>query len=303
MKILISAYTLDLSGVPTYTQTLYNELTYYRGHDVFVYSPKGGYLENCMVTYKDTSEIPTPDIIIAQHRDCAIALRSKFPNIPMIFSAHGFFDSEQRPPVEIQKFIAINENGVDDLVRHGVERNKIDIVRDFVDMNRFTSRSKIHDTVMDVLYVSNYKKGKTYQVILNSCKELGINMHAVGAPYGRAKKIEDDINSVDLVISSGRVILESMSCERAVISFEKERGYGYIAPENYWESRRGNFGWPTGPYYFEVDTLIEEIRKYTPISGKINREFVSLYHNSVLVTDQILGIIDMVLHDKCFDAK
>ena len=64
MKIVTSASTLDLSGVPTFTLAMYNELVR-RGHEVTVYSQQGGKLEEQMNTVKKIDEVPMADAIIA----------------------------------------------------------------------------------------------------------------------------------------------------------------------------------------------------------------------------------------------
>lgn len=101
MKILTSAYGLDLSGTPTFTLTMYNELVR-RGHDVVVYSPLGGPLEKQMNTIKTLDDAEAPDVVLAQHIPCAVDLKAKFPSHPFFFYCHGFVQEiEQPPPVPV----------------------------------------------------------------------------------------------------------------------------------------------------------------------------------------------------------
>lgn len=297
MEILISSMALDYSGVPTYTYTLYNELTK-MGHDVQIYSPKLGGMAELMFCVDKIGNIDSPEIILAQHKLCAEELRYAFPNMPIVFNAHGSLpEGEQKPNAAIQRFIAINEVTANNLYLQGVEKDKLDIVRDFIDVDRFSSEHKINRTLKNVLYVSNYRKGKTWEVINGACKKLGLNFIAVGAVYGRAKKMQEAINWADLVISSGRVILEAMSCERAALSFDKERGYGYITPQMYWDSREFNFGWPTAINYYEVDSLIEQINKYSQIDGVINRELILEHYNSVDGAMKIVSVLKRTISE------
>lgn len=301
--ILLACSSLDLSGVPTYTYTLYKKLIQ-KGYDVMVYSgDAGGFYADKMNCVHTTDKIPTPDVIYAQYRDCAILLREVFPLVPMIFSAHGVLpDGEQPPRINIQRYITINEDGFDNMVRQYVPPEKIDIVRDFIDVDTFKPRTTIYDRLISVLYVSNYKPRITYQVISEACKRMGIKFKAVGAPYGRAKNIVADINSADLVVSSGRAILEGMACGRAVLSWENGYGDGYITPEVYWISRTRNFGGRYCFHNFTVDTMIKELEKYTPEHFGDNRDLILQYHNADLGTEQVLAIIRRVMEESNANA-
>ena len=105
MKILVSSYYLDLSGVPTYTQTLVNELRQ-RGHEVEVYTIEGGKLVKQLGAVRQTANLREPDVILAQAQACAYRLRYNFPKTPMIFMAHGVTPEQEQPPedIEVQRY-------------------------------------------------------------------------------------------------------------------------------------------------------------------------------------------------------
>jgi glycosyltransferase involved in cell wall biosynthesis len=294
MKMLISSYTLDLSGVPTYTLTLYEELKK-RGHKVEVYSPLGGSLSSKMNAQANLVGVTRPDVIIAQHNICTESMRIAFPNVPMVFFAHHpDYEGEQPPSFECAWYTAINENTVKNLVLKGVPANKITIIRDFIDTDRFCSTSPINNNLKDVLYVSNRKKWRTYENIKKACEMLGVNFKAVGAPYGRARSIENDFNKADLVIGWARCLMEAMACGRPVISYDKEFGDGYLDYETYLRSRTRNFG-PGCDYKYTVEGLVGEIKKYNPKDGEVNREIILQEHNVVRGVDQILFIVRRIV--------
>jgi hypothetical protein len=116
MKILISSYTLDLSGVPTFTLTLYNELQK-RRYEVEVYSPLGGSLSSKVDAKSDLASVVRPDVIIAQHNICAESMRAVFPDVPMIFyTHHPEYDGEQPPSFECEWYMSINEDTTKNLI-------------------------------------------------------------------------------------------------------------------------------------------------------------------------------------------
>lgn len=291
MKILISSYTLDLSGVPTYTRTLYKELKK-RGHKVQVFSPMLGSLAASMYTCTDLMCADKPDVIIGQHRDCVATIKDTFPLVPIIFSAHGVEPAGEQPPdKEMNWYTAINEETLGNLVSKGIYPNRTTIIRDFVDMGLFYPMVPVGVKLKKVLFISNRKKWKTHAIINKACEILGLDFKAVGSPYGRAHSVEKDINDADLVIGSGRAILEAMSCGRPVISFDKGVGDGYLKRDTYLDSRTHNFCGELCKYHFTVDDLINEISKYDCVDGEINREIILQEHNVINGVDQIISII------------
>ncbi|HLG91240.1 MAG TPA: hypothetical protein VI336_03740 [Candidatus Saccharimonadales bacterium] len=294
LKILLSTYTLDLSGVPTYTLTLYKELVK-RGHKVAVYSPGNGPLAELMDARPNFDKLETPDVILAQANKCAIRMKDRFPKVPMIFINHGVLPALEQPPrIPIDWYIAVNEQSVNLLIRQYVDPERIDIVRDFVDTERFKPLEPLQAKPR-VLFISNYKKWKTYYTIEAACKNLGLEFRAVGSPYGRSRDIVKDINQADLVISMGRGIIEAMACGRAAISYSELLGDGYLTPRVYMESRARNFGGYECRYAFNVEALAAEINKYSPNSGRVNRDLALKYHDSVKGTDEILGVVNKII--------
>jgi len=295
MKILVSSYYLDLSGTPTYTLTLYNELMR-RGHDVVVYSPKGGTLARQMNACSNLAGLVEPDVIIAQQNVCAESMRETFPKVPMIFLAHGVLpEMEQPPQCKVQTWTAINEDVLENLVAHGVNREKIDIVRDFVDTDRFKPMNPPNETARSVLFISNFKKSSTYPIVFDACNKIGAKLKCVGAPYGRSREVECEINRSDLVVSVARGILEGMSCGRPVISFNQMRGDGYLTQEVYMESRTRNFAGEKCKYTFDVDGLANEIMKYDISDGIVNRRLILEHHDYVKGVDRLLNIINRII--------
>jgi len=290
MNIITSSYTLDRSGVPTYTLTMYNELVS-RGHNVLVFSPLSGELAKKMNAVDSLKGIEAPDVILAQHRTCAIKLKNAFPNVPMILLTHGIEPEEEQPPrIAIDYYIPVNEQNAENLVSQYVDPNKITIIRDFVDTEEFKPVKPLADKPK-VLFISNYKKWRAWQDLTKACSILGLEFKAVGSPYGRSRNVAETINNADLVVTWGRGILEAMACGRPAISYNKRMGAGYITPEVYMENRTYNLGGIRSRYVFNVEELVGEIKKYNPEDGAVNRALIMKYHDSKKCVDQIEGII------------
>lgn len=295
MKILITLVSLDLTGVPSYTRTLYRELEK-RGHEVVVYCPQGvGPMTQFMNTCSSFDGVETPDVILGQGALPTTYAHGHFSNVPLIFINHGVLPDEEQPPrIHIDRYIAINEQSVGLLTRQHIDPEKIDIVRDFIDVDEFKPINELHEQP-SVLFLSNYKKWKTFDVITEACRRLNLELVAKGSPYGRSLDVPEDINKHDIVISWGRGILESMACGRAAISYNKLLGDGFMTPETYMDSRTRNFGGYECRHAFTVEGLMDEIKKYTVESGSINRKLALEYHDSVKGTDAILEVVNKIL--------
>ena len=283
MRILTSSYTLDRAGVPTYTYALVRGLQS-RGHDVTVYSPHGGYFEKLMPTVRTLDPAQQYDIIVAQHTNCAYDLRAAYPTTPFVFAAHGVLPEIEQTPVGIQidRWTAINRQVTNHLVDCGVPKDRIDLVRDFVDESVFMPQTPVRPDTPRVLFISNYKKWRNYRILSEACAALNLPFKAVGAPYGRSRDLVADINDADIVVSWGRGILEGMSCGRCVISFDKTHGDGYLDAATYFKSRETNFS-----HFFEGDTrydftteiMIQELQRYDPTHSITNRHLIEQHHS------------------------
>lgn len=293
MNILISTNILSYTGVPTYTLTLYNQLVA-KGHDVTVYCPVGGKLEPLMNTITSLDFAGWPDVIIAQHNNLAREMRKKWSDMPMIFISHGILPDLEQPPtdIKIDKYIAISEEVLLNLASYDITDTKI--VRNFIDTSRFYCKEPVRDKPERLLFISNFKRWKTYETIQKSCKIMGIEFCHLGFTSHPKFNVEDYINESDIVISIGRGVLEAMACGRPVIVFDRRRGDGYINRDTYRRSRMNNLSGRAYTLDCKSKVIMGEIKKYNPDDGVTNRSIVLEHHNHVKGVDIILDIIEEV---------
>ncbi len=304
MRILLSSYTLDLSGVPTYTHTLVPELVR-QGHVCLVYSPHGGRLEKALPTVRTLDGSWTPDVILAQHTPCAVELRRVYPRVPMVYVSHGVTPDIDQPPrqLSIQRWVAVNEQVSDYLRQRGVT-GPIDIIRDCINLQKFHSRRPLRERP-HVLFISNYKKWRNYKWLADACQALDLPFHAVGAPYRRSRHLVRDINAADLVVSWGRGVLEAMACGRAVVSFDKEWGDGYLTPDTYLVSRQRNFSHfldDDGARHFTRRGLRKELLQYSPLDGPVNRQIVETHHDVVPIATSLVRCLSTAVSETVYSV-
>jgi len=293
MDILISTNLLNYTGVPTYTLTLYNQLIK-RGHRVTVYCPTGGRLASYMNTIYSLDFAGWPDVILAQHNNLAREMRKKWPDIPMIFISHGILPDLEQPPIDIKidKYIVVSEEVLFNLASYNVTNVKI--VRNFIDTDRFYCKEPVRDKPERLLFISNFKRWKTFETIKKSCKIMDIEFRHLGFTSHPKYEVEDYINQSDIVISLGRGVLEAMACGRPAIVFDRRRGDGYINRDTYRRSRMNNLSGRAYSLDCKTKVIMGEIKKYNPDDGVMNRHIVLEHHNHVKAVDTILDIIEEV---------
>lgn len=250
-----------------------------------------------MNTVHGLGGLEPPDVIFAQHNRCAYALREAFPYVPMVYCAHGNWVEIEQPPrgIEVQAWVAVNERVRDNLVRQYVPEEDISIIRDFVDTDVFTPVEPLQEKRPRVLFVSNYKKWRTFDILEAACRRTGMTLTAIGAQYGRRRPVEEAMNAADIVVGWGRCVIEGLACGRAVISYNKLLGDGYLTRGRYFESRERNFGEYECRFRFTADELAGELLRYNPADGAENRDLALRYHDAIGGVNQVLRVVEGVL--------
>lgn len=290
MDILISTTLLNYTGVPTHILTLYNQLVK-RGHEVIVYCPTGGKLAPLMNTISSLDFAGWPDVILAQHNILAREMRKKWPEIPMIFTSHGILPDLEQPPkdIKIDQYIAVSEEVMLNLASYDITNVKV--IRNFIDTDRFYCKEPIREKPERLLFISNFKRWRTYETIQKACKIMGIGFRHLGFETHPQFNVEDYINESDIVVSLGRGVLEAMACGRPVIVYDRRRGDGYINEDTYRRSRMNNLSGRAYCLECKAKVIIGEIKKYNPDDGVTNRNIVLQHHNHVKAVDRIMEII------------
>lgn len=290
MRILITNHHLiGYGGTEVVTYELAKVLTDL-GHEVFVYSPFPGKMSKRIKmlgipVYDDLSALkhnaPVPEIIHAHHNITAIQARSVFPGAPMVYLSHGTIPAQEQPPsldINISRFLAVSEEVRDNLVRQGVSAQRVAILRNFSDPDRFAPTTALRDKPRNVLVLSNYFYGQSKEIIEEACRKTGVRLSVIGAQNKAVWKVERQINKADLVITLGKGVLESMSCGRAVIVFgmsvDSWWGDGMVTKDNVSELAKNNFSGRRYKRKFDVDGLVAEVERYDPEMGQINRGIV-----------------------------
>jgi len=281
LKILLTNHQLlDYSGSEIYTFTL-ADLLRRKGHEVVVYTKYFDKINHLFesIPVKITTNIAEIndekfDIAHVHHNLMAIDIRYHFPNLPMVFLSHGIIPFLEQPPVidtNINRFLSVSEEVQMNLILQGVEEKNVKVFRNIIDDTKFFPRTQVNEIPRKALILSNKITEKVENIIKDACEQLNIETEFIGRHHTPVtpNELPEVINRADIVFSLGRGVIEAMMCGRIPIIFDVKGGDGIVDPQNLHQLMRKNFSGRTYNKMFNVEELIEEIKKYKKEYGEI----------------------------------
>lgn len=228
MKVLITNNSLSKrSGSELYVQEVAEELIK-RGHTVAAYSTNLGELATIMnqlgvQTVDDLSRLSwIPDVIHGQHHLETMTAIAHFPGVPAIYICHGWRSWVESPPLHprIMEYFAVDSLTLDSAIsEHGVPPDKIRLLHNFVDLDRFKQRGPLPDKPAKALIFSNYARESNYlPLVRQACMKAGITLDTVGLSSGHpVDQPEKILKNYDLIFAVGRSALEALATGASVV--------------------------------------------------------------------------------------
>jgi len=307
MKILLTNHHfIKNSGTEIYTYTLAKYLLQNK-HSVTIYSAYLGNFKNeleklnCpLVANLDLIKDQKFDIAHVHHNLNAVEIRHFFPQLPIIFQSHGVLTFLEQPPVfnlEISQYLAICEGVKDNLQKHNISENKIQILRNFIDPNIFKETKPISQQPKSLLSISHYLPIEVEYNIIKVCNQLGISYKFIGGrhPHYTQEQMVTAINNSDIIISLGRGAMEAMFCGRIPIIYDYQGSDGMVTPSNFSRLITQNF---SGRIYRTKCTAAEleqEIQKYKPEYGQKLKHLATQEFDADINYEKLINIYKDVL--------
>jgi hypothetical protein len=273
MRILLTNNTLDeRAGSELYVRDVALALIR-RGHEPVAYSTRLGEVARelraaTVPVIDDLDQLAAPpDLIHGQHHLDAMTAVLRFPDVPAIYFCHGFLPWQEMPTrfPSIHLFVA-----VDDLCRerlqseHGIAPERIRVVRNFVNLEKFTLREALPARPRRALVFSNNAREGGYLATLrDACRVEGIEVDAIGTGVGRNEQHPEQLlRGYDLVFAKARAALEALAVGVSVIACDMNGLGGMVGSDNFDYLRRLNFGARTLNRSITVDSVRQEIARY-----------------------------------------
>lgn len=296
---------ISLGGSEIFTYTLADFIKR-KGHDVTVYSR---YIGNFASHFQSIGvqvvqnlkgfRSDAFDLAHIHHNINALEVRNQFKNLPIIYVSHGILPFLEQAPVvdlKISKYLAVSEEVKNNLEKSGILTSKIGIYRNIIDSNKFNLIRPIEDIPKRILVLSYKITDDQIEVVRKSCECLNINCRFVGGRFGEVSQevLPRYMNEVDIVISSGRGIMEAMMCGRVPIIFDRLGGDGIVTPGTIADLMQTNFSGRRYSANYTSNDLIKQIQGYRPEYGKELLSIAMDYFDAEKQVDSLLQQYEQV---------
>lgn len=240
--------------------------------------------------------VDKPDIIHGQHLTPCLTALARFPDVPAVFSCHSsFFEVEApMPHPQISHWIAVDEACRAKCLSRGIPEDKLDLVYNAVDLERFRQRSPLPARPKRGLLLT--KNFDHQQAVREACARTGIQLDELGPATNRySHQIEKDLLTYDIVFATARMAIEAAAVGCAVVVCDARGFAGMLHTGNMEGWRRANLGVSLLNRPVTVENLMAAISSY----NAENATAVSVYFRdeagSARFIDEHLRIYSEVL--------
>ncbi|MGE0680281.1 MAG: glycosyltransferase, partial [Candidatus Binatia bacterium] len=275
MRILITNTALaNRAGSELYVRDLATALLD-RGHLPIVYSPVHGEVaaeirKATIPVIDDLEKVSVfPDIIHGHHHFETMTALLRFPGVPALYVCHGWLPWEESPPrfPRILRYLAVDYTCRDRLIyEHAIPEEHVQVLLNFVDLQRFLPRSPLPPQPQRALLFSNAAQEKTHLgVVQKACAQSGLTLEVMGRQSDSASPYPETVlGEYDIVFAKGRCALEALAVGAAVILCDAVGAGPMVTSQELERLRTLNCGIRTLREPLTPEVLVREIARYTP---------------------------------------
>ena len=255
LRILITNNTLAKPAGTELSVLDYATSLRARGHEVAAYSQHLGEIAERLrgagvVVIDDLKQLPwRPGIIHGHHEWETTVAALRFADVPVVSFCRGPYNWQEAPCLapNVVLWAAVDEACRDRLVsQHGVPADKVELVLNGIDLERFAPRTEPVASVRRVLIFSNYASEQNYvPAVRAACEKLGAELTVVGAAAGNLHpRPQEILGGFDVVFAKGKAALEALAVGCAVVVCDAAGLGPLVTLENFETLRRLSFGNP-----------------------------------------------------------
>ena len=243
---------------------------------------------------------PSPMCCTRSHLDAGHLAMAAWPLTPAVFVVHGNGTRVvlERPPLwrdTVEVWVAISEHIADVMAsRDGIERNRIEVVPNFVDLSRFTPLQRPREPVRTVMLHSNHHDGLLRSALSEACARLGAALRIVGGER-RQFDLISELNHADAVVGIGRSAIEAMACCRPVLLYSAFGGDGLCLPESAERNLAWNYSGLARRVTPDADRLTEELSAANREVGEWSRRWVEANHDPRDLVPRLIELYSLAI--------
>ena len=244
----------------------------------------------------DLADVATPpDVIHGHHHLETLVAALHFPTVPIVHFCHGWLPWEERPlkHPSIVKYVAVDETCVQRLTQEeGIPPDRVELLPNFVDLDRFQARGPLPRRPGRALVFSNYaEEGGYVAVIREAARRAGIDLTVAGtASGGVLDHPEQALPDYDVVFAKGRAALEAMAVGCSVIVTDVPGAGPLVTEADFPYLRSRNFGIRLLQHPHTVEWYTHQLAAYEPGDAKAVQ---ALVRKSASLSDTVDRLLDV----------
>ncbi len=279
-----------------------------RGHEPIAYSTQLGEVARdirgagVLATDNFDTILGRPDIIHGHHHLDTMTALLRLPTTPAIYVCHGSTPWEEAAPrfPRILRYVAVDHACRDRLViEHAIPPDRIRVILNFVDLERFKPRAQLPPNPLRALVVSNQASEETHTgAVRLACERAGITLNVVGKAMGNVSaQPESLLGNYDIVFAKGRAALEALAVGAAVVLCDAAGAGPMVTTQNVAELRPLNFGIRALHEPLTAEVIAREIARYDPADAADVSRFIRGTAGREGVIDELLSLYQEVINE------
>jgi hypothetical protein len=278
------------------------------GHEPVIYSTTLGEVArelraaNVRVVDNLNQLSAAPDLIHGHHHMETMTALLHFPRVPAINYCHSSTYWHETPIIfpRVLRYVAVDHACRDRLLAHGIREERIRVLLNFVDLDRFKVRSTpLPPRPRRALVFSNYANPQTHlPVVREASRRAHLQLDVIGEGEKNASaQPEEVIRDYDLVFAKARCALEALSVGAAVILCDAGGVGPMVTTQEFAALRPLNFGIRTLREPLSAEVLVREIERYDATDAAAVTELVRATAGHESVIDELIGLYKEVIEE------
>jgi hypothetical protein len=208
----------------------------------------------------------TPSVIHGHHALPLSQALARWPQVPAIAICHDHRSMHDRAVLHpaVRRYLAVSEVCRHRLVADGVPADRVDLLFNFVDVERCPPRPPLPARPRRALVFSNHANESTQlPAVREACRRAGLTLDVIGHGVGRHEvRPEDLLGSYDLVFAKAKAAMEAMAVGTAVVLCDFAGVGPLVTAEAFDTLRVMNFGHQALTSPLTADALVSQIARY-----------------------------------------